>query len=292
MNTCNRLSRAEFFAVRNNGPSGSWDNDLPELRCFRISGVESFMGGGPTDLDLTHFAERAPNLVELAVSYNTWGLTGDMGLALNVKPLAHLESLNLRAVRVWAFPLLAPNIRTLKLNDLRIMQDDLTGEFRVEGADLTDLTTLEFDDYSRLKVSDLRTLLDPSRGKLKILSIAGSNMDQQELEMMAHEGYFANLTNFGAHGTMMQDNFVEALAHNARYLQQVDLSKTAITGIAVKALVVNCPLVSLNLGLCSYISIDAVEWARQKGVNVEFYLQDNLKYSKKTRVGYPLVLNV
>ena len=64
------------------------------------------------------------------------------------------------------------------------------------------------------------------------------------------------------------------LALNLPKLKILDVSLTEITGVGVKALCLKkgARLEKLNLDHCEKVSVDAVEWARKRGVEVQYNL--------------------
>ena len=66
----------------------------------------------------------------------------------------------------------------------------------------------------------------------------------------------------------ISDEDIEAIASSCRYLEDVELHCHLVTGIAVKALCLGCPLKSLKLVQCPRVSPDAIKWARDRIKNV------------------------
>ena len=66
-------------------------------------------------------------------------------------------------------------------------------------------------------------------------------------------------------------------------LQSLDLSETEITGIAVKRAVQDGHLKELIINNCRNIGLDAVQWAREQGVRVQYRMSDGSVGGRKVR---------
>ena len=71
-------------------------------------------------------------------------------------------------------------------------------------------------------------------------------------------------------------------------LRRLDVSHTRITGVGVKKVVQNlkASLVHLAVNQCMELSIDAVEWAKKQGIQVDFRSQEHLTSARKVRPAY------
>ncbi len=190
-----------------------------------------------------------------------------------------------------SFPVLAPTLRVLHLNCVTAQRglaltEDWPGPDVV--LDLPNLEVLEVISTDILTPSLLQAILTATRGKLHRLKIhACPSYYRTALDHASEQGVFAKLVDLELAHLRLDDQTVEALARHAPALERVDLRCTQITGISVKALLAsaNSKLRWLNLDLCTSVSVDAVDYARSKGVEVRYSLSEELKGARRVRYG-------
>jgi F-box/TPR repeat protein Pof3 len=75
-----------------------------------------------------------------------------------------------------------------------------------------------------------------------------------------------------------------AVATYLPLLQSLDVSGTDVTGAGIKDAVSRLPgLKKLVVNDCRYLGLDAVHWARNQGVKVEYRSTDSMTGGKKLR---------
>ena len=79
------------------------------------------------------------------------------------------------------------------------------------------------------------------------------------------------------------DHFVAQMIKELPELQALDLSRTDVTGVAVKDIVRAGHVDHLTLNDCRYLGHDAVDWARSQGLIVRHRLSDQSGGGKKVR---------
>ena len=162
----------------------------------------------------------------------------------------------------------------------------------LQNTNLINLTSLSLSGFDNLTISDLERLLEPGKGKLGKLAITNSTLGVTDKDTALHichlmeAGYLAHVVDLDLSIRAVDDNVAELLAKSLPRLTTVSLAKSKVTGVGVKALVLKQgdALQHLYLQYCTSVSVDAVEFARSKGVNVIFTFPDNLKYGKRVRL--------
>lgn len=81
----------------------------------------------------------------------------------------------------------------------------------------------------------------------------------------------------------LEDRHVDALLQNSKRIEHLNLSSTSITGVAIKSIVRAGHVKRLVVNDCSHVGRDAVDWARQVGLQVEFKMTNNETGGKKVR---------
>ncbi len=79
------------------------------------------------------------------------------------------------------------------------------------------------------------------------------------------------------------DDTVSSISQALPSLRKLDLSETKITGVGVKHALNAVHLEHLVVNNCHKIGIDAIDWARSKGVRVDHRMSDDTSGSKKVR---------
>lgn len=103
----------------------------------------------------------------------------------------------------------------------------------------------------------LDQLLNPRLAHLEHLSIAGS--------------------------PSIQDNTVTQVVEALSRLRTLDLSETDISGVGVKQALQATHLEHLVVNHCRHIGIDAIDWARSRGVRVDHRMSDDPPGGRKVR---------
>jgi F-box/TPR repeat protein Pof3 len=178
-----------------------------------------------------------------------------------------LEYLDLSNTQLSRLPILPTTLRYLNVSNNILLNVDLQEETP------TELPLLETFNCESTCISPdvLNALTMPSikKGNLKSLLI-GDRLTETHLVPVANE-YPASEDLEELSLTKMQINDARVLQILELYpkLRKLDVSGTRVTGVAVRTFV-DKGMTSLNLDQCVDISSDAVEWARGKGVEVEY----------------------
>lgn len=154
-------------------------------------------------------------------------------------------------------------------------------------ASLSNLTNLSLSFLSKMSPPDLQALLEPSKGQLLKLDISGCLLHNSDIAKLIQRNFLNSVVELRLRTTSVNDTIAESIAKNMHHLQVLDLGSTKVTGVGVKSLVVSPDINLKTLGLqnCTSVSVDAVDFARSKGLNVTYGFSDNLKYSKRVRLG-------
>lgn len=155
------------------------------------------------------------------------------------------------------------------------------------GASLANLTSLSLASLS-ISLAALEALLEPSKGQLLKLDISDCFLiENSDITQLILRNHLDSVVELRLRKTLVNDNIAELIAKNLHHLKILDLGSTRVTGVGVKSLVVSptIHLEALGLQNCTTVSVDAVDFARAKGINVTYGFNDNLKYSKRVRLG-------
>lgn len=146
----------------------------------------------------------------------------------------------------------------------------------VEQSTFTSLRALKLRDGAPSILDWGVFLLLSSSGEIECLALdmisENSSLIAQEIINAGHAGLLRNLKELHLPWTMaLGDEFVtDLVAVCPQQLEVVDLSYTDITGAGLKKLVLaEQNLRKLILKNCVYLSSDAVEWARARGILVD-----------------------
>ena len=192
---------------------------------------------------------------------------------LDVSSLTELEKLNLANVTLGPFPPLPQAIQTLNISGLhRCRSPDVSNNARLEK--LTRLVMGTFEQYHGINsIHALYTLLSPNKGNLIELDMTScTEITSDHLMVLASTGYFSRIEKLYLPKSQVNDDVAEALATNLPYLRILNVSQTKITGVGIKSLVEKpgAKLQRLYLEHCESVGIDAVEYARARGIRVKF----------------------
>lgn len=127
-----------------------------------------------------------------------------------------------------------------------------------------------------LKVITIRSI---ANGKLKSLLIGGRLSDPRPGPAENEYPVCDDLEELSLNTMQINDTRVLQIIELYPKLRKLDVSGTRVTGVAVRKFVER-GITSLNLDECVDVGSDAVDWARWKGVEVEFNF--NRKESRKS----------
>lgn len=113
----------------------------------------------------------------------------------------------------------------------------------------------------------------------------GDSLGSDQFPMLICSSRLSTLQHLLLKGTrFVNDNLAELIALNMTNLSTLDLSASSVTGYGVKKIVEACSkLEVLVLNECELCSGDAIEWARGKGVRVDFAITTNRFKGRKIR---------
>ena len=138
---------------------------------------------------------------------------------------------------------------------------------------MNNLTSLSVAHSHALSTANLFALLEPNKGNLKYLDISGfPQLSRPDFVTLASSGYLSALVGLIMVASEVNDHDAEILAANLPCLTMLDITQSYVTGVGVKALT-NKPgnkLERLKLNHCEHVGIDAVEYARARGIQVSF----------------------
>ena len=189
-------------------------------------------------------------------------------MPLDLRPLKYIESLDLTNIGLIFIPLLPASLRHLRITQMRHMGGTISG------LECYDLPLLESFDCSGTALSRQMvkafTLQSIKAGKLKKLCI-GDRLTEFTIGTPVEDEYPASnsVEELSLASMIIRENRLMQIIGLFPACRRMDLSGTKITGVAVKQLV-QMGVKWLRLDECSELSPDAVEYARGKGVDVQF----------------------
>ena len=122
--------------------------------------------------------------------------------------------------------------------------------------------------------SPLHTLSITSGDLLVTVAVVEEFLSHPRLKEVKH------LTLKSCHG--LDDGHMSSIASCLPLLQSLDVSGTDVTGAGIKDVIKN-GLKKLVVNDCRYLGLDAVHWARNQGVKVEYRSTDAMTGGKKLR---------
>lgn len=159
---------------------------------------------------------------------------------------------------------------------------DFDNNLNYDRRDATYMMTSYFPELRRLSIKGdhyldsrrLLALLGPSKGKLEALKIENwSQLIEADIQAHIQAGFLDQVTELSLAYCHVEDPTADLLASTCHHLKSVDLSYSKITGCGLKALVLKPrgKLEHVKLLNCGSVSIDAVEFARSRGIQVSYY---------------------
>lgn len=207
----------------------------------------------------------------------------------DLSKLENLRSIRLDQLLMVAFPKLPATVQKLDLSaNYRMDFWSLESCQNLQACNLLGLESLALRSVPYITGESLMVLLNPSKGKLKELDISGcGGIDKTAVDTLITGEYLDGIEDLNLSKLDIDDSVAEALARSAPKLKRLDLSSTDITGVGVKALALKpqSTFAELTINSCVGVSIDAVEFAKSKGIKVTFTFPDNLRYGKRVRLG-------
>ncbi|KAH8589686.1 hypothetical protein B0O99DRAFT_331748 [Bisporella sp. PMI_857] len=272
----NTLVEATFLRVKGRM---RFTDKLPELKLLEKLQLKPllFQNVNPI-IDLSQIVTAAPNLRYL--SLNDWhfvrfdSTTVSTDMALNLSQCQLLEHVDLMRSHMPIMPWLPSTIKTLLIgrNSERSFGESMLAVARerqkIHGGELFNFPLLEEFDCEGISISAALvkqiTHLSNKAGNLKSLFIGN--------RWVADEDYPASNTvknlSLQYMGHLSEASIIKIVDLYPN-LEKLDVSNTKITGVAVKHFV-EMGIKWLIAIECTQISTDAIEFARGKGVDVQF----------------------
>lgn len=170
------------------------------------------------------------------------------------------------------FPRLPPSLQILNLwhcsTNRRLGQEGNENLISNSLPELTDLALAEFTD---LTLNGLLSLLSASKGKLESLDIESCvQLELKDINTLVESSYLEEVTHLRLCQLSLNDSTAELVAQNLPRLKNIDLSRTRVTGIGVKALVLKpqSRLERLVLTGC-LLDRDVIDFAIAHGITVD-----------------------
>ena len=282
---CSNLERAEFHSVNAaESRPARWEVDMPKLRTLV--------------LDTPTFKRRKLGWPLIALDDLLTKILGIHTLSVQgwcVPPTFHIQRLDfskhhqlqhLDISRLVAIlpPHLPSTIRALSMADCNRFP-------RILGLSFTDfvlpqMIRLSLAGWSELSLVELQACLISNKGKATHLDIGGCiALSRDNLEELITQGYLEGVEDLVLKSCIIDDKIAMLIPKNLPRLKNLDLARTKITGVGVKALVMGLEgkLEHLCLDGCHSTSIDAVELARAMGVKVAFGFPDPLSGGRRIK---------
>lgn len=310
------LSHLEVLAVIVADTSAPWSFELPKLESINL--MASRPRSNFMKLNIASLVQRTPNLESLTLSGFHTGSVASLN-SINLELCSKLKCLDFSRCDITAsvlpIPGFPPSLRVLRANKSSSHYNDLQvnpqghriqpanyflprlEELSIGSPQIANIVLSNAAMLPLLPAETVNTWTQDQKilavlrktseelSKLKTLSIevvAGIN----HLPVLLSSFRLSVLENLTLRdSTSIDDTIAELIALNLPELKTLDLGSTAITGYGVKKIVESCEkLQQLRLNGCQRCSIDAVEWARSKGLKVDFAMDTDTK-GKKVRYG-------
>ncbi|KAE9375308.1 hypothetical protein N431DRAFT_542865 [Stipitochalara longipes BDJ] len=235
--------------------AGKWS----EMGSIKSLHLES---DGESVLDIHGLAASTP--IATSITLSNWGNLPNL---VDCTPWTKLEHLDLTNTQLRRLPKLPTSLKSLNLsNNIQLhvgVGDEAPAElplletFNCEGTFITP---------DALKVLTMPAI---ANGKLKSLLIGARLADARPGPATDEYPASEDLEELSLNTMQINDARVLQILELYPKLRKLDVSGTRVTGVAVRKFV-NWGITSLNLDECIDVSSDAVDWARNKGVEVEF----------------------
>ena len=248
-------------------------SSLPHLHSLILRTVV-----GHISLDLTNLLAAIPNVRDLTIA--NWYIPPNT--PSNFATLQKLESLDISGVDMVSPVELPSSIHTLNVNNSKLQSS-------IVEWDASRLVRLSMADTMELTSHCLQAILHSNKGNLTYLDISSAMLyPLHDYRWLGEGGSLIKAEVLKLNNCALDDEDAIAIAMNCPVLKRLSLANTGVSGVGVKAIVtaLEGKLEYLNLDGCKHTSIDAVEWARSKGVRVAFSFADHRRGGKKIREGW------
>lgn len=277
LDQCVNLERAEFHSIAAGRPY-TQTHDLSKMHTL----VMNVAQGGH---DALHFANLLAQAAQLrSLSLRNWDDCNRMLRPLDFSKLSKLEDLDIRNVRTNMPPGLPPSMRHLCMTGCRAVERQPVEVSELyKSSTLPNLSTLYVGHSSLYDQFALMQLITANKKSLRAVDLSGKPFDDQ-VSNLIRSNCLDIVERLMLEETAVNDDGVLLIVQKLRHIKHLDLARTHVTGVGVKALITGFggQLRWLRLDECTRTSIDAVELARSKGVYVSYDFPDP-KGSKKVR---------
>jgi tetratricopeptide (TPR) repeat protein len=287
LSLCSFLRRASFSSVMrkaNDYHGNNWIKDMtacaPHMHSLTIQGLLCGLNSPERLIWPTSFFNQYPELRELNLS-NMDLRPQALQPPLDFSTLGRLRSLIMNRVNVDDFPALPSALEVLKCHAWlsRVSAwpahfNGITQPGQVPQWYLTRLHTIQFVGMGDQILSPLRHL--PPMGETNALT----ELDLYECQIglgnflrLIERGLMREVKSLRLSFPDLDDDHLDSFLVHLRSLEKLVLINTRITGVFVKGLITvpGCQLRHLGLGgLVTRVSIDVIEWAQKRGVEVHW----------------------
>ena len=199
--------------------------------------------------------------------------------------LENLRNLDLTHSRLEVFPKLPESLQVLDLCSCEFSRDvsHPLDQDSIYPNQLPNLKTLLLAGIYNLIGSGVRSLLSANKGNLVRLNLAHcANVGQEDIHTLIQDGYLKAINVLSLAGCHFSDETAHLLAKAAPALEYLNIKLTTVSGIGVKALVLKPgrKLEKLNLDSCGLVGADALKFARDSGIDVQFIMKEEHKMTQ------------
>ena len=268
LDQCMNLERAEFHQVKAHG-SDICTNVLAKLHTLVLNVVTR-------ERDLPGLDKLLANVENVrSLTLRNWDLKSNPLGFVDFSIVRNLEYLDLSHVRSISRVCLPTSVCSLNMTGCIL-------PYTQQAPVLPNLLSLSIGSSISISMLMLRDILATNEVKLRTLDICAAPFTPGDITALISVGYLAGIEELKIRNTFHDDEVAILLAHNLPNLRFLDLGRTRVTGVGVKALITELKgkLEWLGLDECMHTSIDAVKLARSMGVKVSYRFPDP-KGSKK-----------
>lgn len=232
-----------------------------------LQNLEVFHPSSDGSIDLTQFLSMTPNLQTIRTGRNCECDPSNDG---------------------WFFGLLPRSIKAIDIFDTEFLATGPDGaesyrevhDWQQQNGEtyFHSLLSLQVSESGQLDVDNVNALLlmenssESPPSYLERLAIRAPQVSPEGLTSILQQQRLTRLKSLDL--SFCQDCVdanADVVAASMKHLRKLDLSRTKVTGVGIKALVDGLPdLHHLTLKECGKVGNDAVEWARKKGLVVPF----------------------
>lgn len=269
LDLCGNLKRAEFHTIINASNLDIPKHNMEKMHTLVMNAVRS----RPAALSCSDLLSRIGNIRSLTL--RDW-TNFDFGYRpVDFSHSIFLEYLDISHVTMVAPPKLPVSLRSLDMSYCN--HSNQRGAQPYEPSDLPNLSTLLLRDSFIYSTPQIIDLITTSKCRLQNVDLSIPYHNGLDPTSLILNGYLSDVENLKLRAChAVGDEVASLLATKLLKIQQLDLSRTRITGVGVKALLTGLAgkLTWLELDECSSTSIDAVELARSMGVRVSYNFPD------------------